>query len=62
MKECIKDIIHIRTDIFHKIYSKSFIYFPDTIKTKLLSKLYNYAEIMNEEEEKYIESWDMTVI
>jgi hypothetical protein len=61
MKESIKDIINTRTDIFHKIYSKSFIYFPEDIKDKLINELTKYAEIMSEEEEKYLESWDMTI-
>ena len=59
MKESIKDIIHIETSLFHKIYSKSFIYFPEDIKLKLIIQLTKYATIMTEDEEKYIEKWNM---
>lgn len=62
LKEAIKDIIHIETSLFDKIYSKSFIYFPEDIKEKIISKLTQYAEIMNKEEEQYLENWDLTQI
>lgn len=60
MKESIKDIIDIRTDLFHKIYSKSFVYFPEDIKDKLITELTKSADLMTDEEEKYLESWDLT--
>jgi hypothetical protein len=60
LKESIKDIIHIETSLFHKIYSKSFIYFPEDIKDEIINKLKKYAEIMDEEEEQYLENWDLT--
>ena len=60
LKESIKDIIHIETSLFHKIYSKSFIYFPEDIKDKIINELTKYAEIMNKEEEQYLENWDLT--
>lgn len=58
--ETIKDLSHIKTDLFKRIYSKSFIYFPEDIKDRLITELTKYAEIMNEEEEKYLENWDIT--
>ena len=60
LKESIKDIIHIDTSLFNKIYSKSFIYFPEDLKEKIINELTKYAEIMNEKEEKYLENWDLT--
>lgn len=60
LKESIKDLLHIESDLFNKIYSKSFIYFPEDIKDRLITELTKYAEIMNEEEEKYLENWDIT--
>jgi hypothetical protein len=57
--ELISDISHIDTKLFNKIYPKSFIYFPDDIKEHLINKLTKYAEIMSEEEEKYLEKWNM---
>lgn len=44
------------------LFLKSFIYFPKDIKDKLINELTKYADIMTEEEEKYLESWDMTNI
>jgi len=58
--ETVKDLSHIQTDLFNRIYSKSFIYFPEDIKDKLISELTKYADLMTEEEEKYLESWDLT--
>ena len=60
LKDFIKDLSHINTDVFTRIYSKSFIYFPDDIKEKLISELKKYADIMSDEDEKVIENWDMT--
>ena len=60
LKDSIKDIIHIETSLFNKIYSKSFLYFPEDIKENLINKLTTYAEIMNKEEEHYLENWDLT--
>lgn len=58
--ESIKDLSHIKTDLFTRIYSKSFIYFPQDIKNRLITELTKYADLMSEEEEKYLESWDLT--
>lgn len=60
IKESINDIIHIKSDLFHKINSKSFIYFPEDIKDRLIHELSKYANIMSEEEELYLESWNIT--
>ena len=60
MKECISDIINTETKVFTKIYSKSFVYFPENIRQKIINKLLEYSEIMNEEEEKYLEKWNLT--
>ena len=60
IKESIKDIIHIDTALFNKIYSKSFIYFPNDIKNRIINELLKYAQIMDEAEEKYLENWDLT--
>ena len=46
--------------LFNKIYSESFAYFPREIKDMLIERLTKYAEVMNDEEEKYLENWDMT--
>lgn len=59
IKESIHDIIHTKTDLFHKIYSKSFIYFPEDIKDRLIHEITKYADIMTEEEELYLECWNM---
>lgn len=62
IKESIHDIIDVKTDLFLKIYSKSFNYFPVDIKDRLINELVKYADIMTEEEEKYLESWDMVTV
>ena len=59
MKETINDIINIKTDLFNKIYSKSFIYFPNDIKDEIITELTKYAQIMSKEEEEYLEQWNM---
>lgn len=58
--ELVKDIAHIDTSLFNKIYSKSFIYFPEDIKERIINELTKYAEIMNEKEEQYLENWNLT--
>lgn len=60
MRDCIKDIISTETSLFNKIYSESFAYFPREIKDMLIKRLTKYADVMNDEEEKYLENWDMT--
>jgi len=60
MREAIKDYLPIKTDLFNRIYSKSFVYFPEDIKEDIIAKLKSYADLMSEEEEKYLESWDLT--
>lgn len=58
MKDSVSDLIHVKTDLFHRIYSKSFIYFPQDIKTRVIQELQKYAEVMTDEEEHYLEKWD----
>ena len=60
MKDSVRDLIHVKTDLFHRIYSKSFIYFPQDIKTRVIQELQKYAELMTDEEEHYLEKWDFT--
>jgi hypothetical protein len=60
MKNAIEDYLPLKTELFNRIYSKSFVYFPEDIKDKLISELTKYADLMTEEEEKYLESWDLT--
>tara|TARA_B100001287_G_C22686338_1_gene533911 strand:- start:6828 stop:8057 length:1230 start_codon:yes stop_codon:yes gene_type:complete len=61
MRQAIQEYIPLKTDLFNKIYSKSFVYFPEDIKDEIIEKLKSYAEFMNDEEEKYLENWDITV-
>ena len=58
MKESISDLIHLNTNLFHKIYSKSFIYFPEDIRNTIIQSLLKYADIMTEEDELYLEQWN----
>jgi len=58
IKSSINDLQHINTQYFNKIYSKSFIYFPEDIKEMLIERLSKYADIMSEDENKYLESWN----
>ena len=51
----------LKTNKFNKIYKKSFVYFPEDIKDILIKKLTEYADLMNEEEEKELESWDLSI-
>lgn len=60
MKNAIEDYLPLKTDLFNRIYSKSFVYFPEDIKEEIIEKLKSYADLMTEEEEKYLESWDLT--
>ena len=61
IKDCISDVINVKTDYCNKIYSKSFIYFPEEIRERIINRLKEYADIMSEEEEKCVENWDMTL-
>ena len=60
LKESINNITHIDTNCFTKIYTKSFKYFPEDIKERIINELTKYADLMTEEDENYLENWDMT--
>lgn len=60
LTEYVNDLHYLNTDIFNRIYSKSFVYFPEDIKEEIIEKLKSYADLMTPEEDKYIENWDMT--
>ena len=60
MKNAIEDIINVETSLFNKIYTKSFRYFPETLKDEIIKRLLQHADTMSDIEEAYLEKWDMT--
>lgn len=60
IKNLFLDFKDLKTYKFNKIYKKSFLYFPEDIKDILIKKLKKYSDLMNEEEEKDLESWDLS--
>ena len=46
--------------MFTRIYTKSFDYFPDEIKSEIINSLLMYAERMSNEDEYCVENWDIS--
>lgn len=61
-RNTISDIIDTPTEYYNRIYTKSFVYFPEEIKDHLIERLTKYADFMTQDEEKAVEKWDMTKI
>lgn len=57
MVDSVRDIIHIDTDFLHRVYTKSFNYYPEAIKDEIISRLSAYADLMTEEDDKILENW-----
>ena len=51
---------HINTEMFTRIYTKSFDYFPIEIKSEIIDQLSMYADQMSNEDEQYVENWDIS--
>ena len=59
MGKCVIDLLPLNTSLFNKIYKKSFDTFPEELKKSLEIELSKYGDFMNEEEEKYLENYDL---
>jgi len=49
------------TSFLNNIYSKSFSYFPEKIKQKIIEQLIKYSKCMTIEDEFNLENWDISV-
>jgi len=58
--DCIKDIIHTKTDIFTRAYTKVNFSFPEMVAQTFEERIGPYCNIMTPKDEFYLESWDMT--
>lgn len=60
LANCIKDIIHTKTDVFTRAYTKVNFSFSEVVARSFRERIGTYSDIMKAEDESYLESWDMT--
>ena len=60
IEAAIADVIDRDTSFLNKIYTKSFCYFPEDIKDRIIERLFKYTEPMNVIDELCLENWDIT--
>ena len=57
--ECIDDLKHIKTDLFHKAYGKSFLNFPSQSREFISNRVRYFVDTMTISDELYLENWNM---